>query len=163
MWYLFLQMYGWIFLAFVLGWLSHWFLCCRGKENEQTQSQTVITEQQESNIALAEPLQAVEATPATIDLSGKPQGFTARPDDADELKRIKGIGAVIEETLNELGIYKFKQISSWDDSNVSWVEKFLAFPGRIGRENWISQATTLDQGGTTEFADRVDKGDVSYK
>lgn len=162
MWYLFFQMYGWIFLAFVLGWLAHWFLCCRGKNEEQTQLQSTTAESLESSNNPSEPLTVIEAVPTTVDDRWKPQGFTTRPDNADELKRIKGIGAVIEETLNQLGIYRFEQIANWNDDNVSWVEKFLAFPGRISREDWVTQATTLNDGGTTEFADRVDKGDVNY-
>lgn len=154
MWYLFLQMYGWIFLAFVLGWLCHWFFCCRGKEEKNTNLR-------KSALAAA-PLTAQETVQTTVDDSWKPQGFATRPDNADELKRIKGIGAVIEETLNKLGIYRFEQIASWNEDNVSWVEKFLAFPGRVDREGWISQARTLDSGGTTEFSNRVDKGDIDY-
>jgi predicted flap endonuclease-1-like 5' DNA nuclease len=92
----------------------------------------------------------------------RPVGFDAPPSDADDSKRIKGIGSVIEKTLNELGIYQFKQIAAWNDENVSWVESSLAFPGRITRENWIEQAKTLSEGGTTEFAKRVDKGSVDY-
>lgn len=160
MWYLFLQMYLWIIAAFVLGWLSHWFLCCRGKE-DLASTQSSSSEAVES-VAIAEPLTAVEATQVAIDDSWKPQGFASRPDNADELKRIKGIGAVIEETLNQLGIYQFSQIAGWSENNISWVEKFLAFPGRIGREEWILQAKTLGEGGTTDFAKRVDDGDVDY-
>lgn len=92
----------------------------------------------------------------------KPQGFASIPADADDLKRIKGIGSVIEKTLNELGIYQFKQISQWSNENIQWVESFIAFPGRIDRENWIEQSRTLSAGGTTEFAKRVDKGDLDY-
>jgi NADH-quinone oxidoreductase subunit E len=160
MWYLFFQMYGWIFLAFVLGWVSHWFLCCRGKE-EAPQKQEVTLKSAES-VKAVETLTVVEAPQSSVDESWKPAGFSSRPDDADELKRIKGIGAVIEETLNQLGVYQFKQIAQWNADNISWVEKFLAFPGRIGREEWVSQAQTLDEGGTTEFAKRVDDGDVDY-
>jgi len=89
-------------------------------------------------------------------------GFASRPDQVDDLKRIKGIGAVIEETLHGLGIYQFRQISDWSSDNTAWVENFLSFPGRIAREDWIEQARTLAVGGTTDFAKRVDKGDVNY-
>lgn len=161
MWYLFLQMYGWIFLAFVLGWVCHWFFCCRGKKEASDAASAIATTNTESATE-PETLTVVETAQSAIDDSWKPTGFASRPDNADELKRIKGIGAVIEETLNQLGVYQFEQIAQWSPDNVSWVEKFLAFPGRVGRESWISQAETLSVGGTTEFAKRVDDGDVDY-
>jgi len=97
-----------------------------------------------------------------VDDGWKPQGFTSRPSDADELKRIKGIGPVIEKTLNGLGVYQFKQIASFDKDNISWVENYLSFPGRIEREDWISQAKDLAAGKDTAFSKRVDKGDLDY-
>ena len=156
--WLFFQIWLWILAAFVLGWLAHWFICCRGK-NEG------------ASIEAAAPVSAVvqsvdnsdsKPAPIAIDDSWKPMGFASRPDHVDDLKRIKGIGAVIEDTLHDLGIYQFRQISDWSNDNTAWVENFLSFPGRIAREDWIEQAKTLSVGGTTDFAKRVDKGDVNY-
>ena len=61
----------------------------------------------------------------------------------DDLKRISGVGPKLEKTLNKLGIYYFKQIAGFSKSNVEWVDDYLSFKGRIGRENWIRQAKTL--------------------
>lgn len=158
--YLFFQIWVWILAAFILGWVAHWLLCCRSKDTEHDTS--ALAASGSSQLTSAEKVEVVPVATATVDESWKPQGFANAPSDADDLKRIKGIGSVIEETLNDLGIYQFKQISSWEANNVSWVENFLAFPGRITRENWIEQSKTLDAGGTTEFAKRVDKGDVNY-
>lgn len=154
MWYLFGQIWVWLLAAFILGWAANWFLCCRGNHQEN--------EADTSTPATAATVTAGAATVATISDSWKPQGFASAPADVDDLKRIKGIGAVIEKTLNELGVYQFEQISSWSSDNISWVESSLAFPGRIQREDWINQAKTLRDGGTTDFAKRVDKGDVGY-
>ncbi|MFT6407183.1 MAG: hypothetical protein ACJAQ6_000593 [Arenicella sp.] len=33
--YLFFQIWVWILASFALGWVSHWFLCCRGKDNPE--------------------------------------------------------------------------------------------------------------------------------
>lgn len=158
--YLFFQIWVWILAAFILGWVAHWLLCCRSKDQEQENFAAQASGT--SELASREEIEVVPVEAATVDESWKPQGFASAPSDADDLKRIKGIGSVIEETLNDLGIYQFKQIASWEANNVSWVENFLAFPGRITRENWIEQAKTLGEGGTTEFAKRVDKGDVDY-
>lgn len=92
----------------------------------------------------------------------KPKGFSSRPSDADQLKRIKGIGPVIEKTLNGLGVYQFKQIAEFSQDNISWVENHLSFPGRIEREGWVPQAKDLASGRETEFSKRVDKGDLDY-
>jgi NADH-quinone oxidoreductase subunit E len=34
------------------------------------------------------------------------------------------------------------------------------FKGRVTRDGWVSQARILAGGGTTEFSERVEKGDV---
>jgi len=84
-----------------------------------------------------------------------------KPEDgSDDLKRIKGIGPKNEDQLNALGIFTFAQIAAWTPANVEWVEGYLSFPGRIGREDWIGQAKQLSGGGETEFSKRVDKGEV---
>ncbi|MEL7042796.1 MAG: NADH-quinone oxidoreductase subunit NuoE [Pseudomonadota bacterium] len=73
----------------------------------------------------------------------KPEAIEVAADEADDLKRIKGIGPVNEKALNELGIYTFVQIAGWTPANIDWVEDFMSFPGRIEREDWIAQATAL--------------------
>lgn len=84
-----------------------------------------------------------------------------RDGEADDLKKIKGIGKKNEEKLNGFGVYHFDQIANWSDEQVKWIGVELAFSGRIERENWIDQANVLASGGDTEFSRRVDKGKVS--
>jgi len=62
---------------------------------------------------------------------------------ADDLKRIRGIGPQNETRLNALGVYHFGQIAAWTPAEVRWVGAYLAFPGRIEREDWIGQARAL--------------------
>ncbi|MAU67619.1 NADH-quinone oxidoreductase subunit NuoE [Hyphomonas sp.] len=95
-----------------------------------------------------------------VETGARPAALTIDPASYDDLKRIKGIGPKNEDALNELGIYTFKQIAEWTPENVDWVEDFMSFPGRIEREDWITQAKTLAEGGETEFSKRVDAGDV---
>ena len=166
MWYLFFQIWLWLLAAFVLGWLSHWFFCCRN--NPQGKTLTVTdTIETPPVVATAAAIEAGETSPVIepdmlTEDAGKPQGFITRPDQADDLKRIKGVGAVLENTLNELGVYQFAQIAGWNTENVAWVDDFLSFAGRIERDDWIAQARTLATGGNTDFSSRVDKGDVDY-
>ena len=84
----------------------------------------------------------------------------ARKAGADDLKMIKGVGPKLEDTLNGLGIYHFDQIAAWKPEHVSWVDEYLKFKGRIVRDDWIAQATSLAEGGETEFSKRVAKGQV---
>ncbi|MBZ9758553.1 ATP-binding cassette domain-containing protein [Mesorhizobium sp. ESP6-5] len=80
---------------------------------------------------------------------------------ADNLTRIKGIGTVNEKKLNEHGIFHFDQIGAWKKADVEAVEAYLAFDGRIAREEWVKQAKLLGQGKDTEFSRRVDAGKVA--
>ena len=80
---------------------------------------------------------------------------------ADNLTRIKGIGTVNEKKLNEHGIFHFDQIAAWKKADVVAAEAYLAFDGRIAREEWIKQAKLLAKGKETEFSRRVDAGKVA--
>jgi len=64
----------------------------------------------------------------------------------DDLKRINGIGAVIEDKLNEIGIYRFSQISKFTPHDIETVAAYLeSFPKKIEKENWIEQAKELQK------------------
>ncbi|SFO07618.1 Predicted 5' DNA nuclease, flap endonuclease-1-like, helix-3-turn-helix (H3TH) domain [Cohaesibacter marisflavi] len=74
----------------------------------------------------------------------KPKALESpRDGKADDLKKIKGVGKVIEGKLNNLGIYHFDQIARWTDAEATWVSSILDFKGRIERENWIAQAREI--------------------
>ncbi|RME98949.1 MAG: NADH dehydrogenase subunit E, partial [Alphaproteobacteria bacterium] len=78
----------------------------------------------------------------------KPRGLKqARKSGPDDLKLISGIGPKIEKLLHELGIFHFDQIAGWTDAHVAWVDDYLKFKGRIGREDWIGQAKKLAKAG----------------
>ena len=101
--------------------------------------------------------EALDLDDETIEDDWRPEMLTAPVGSADNLKRIKGIGPVIEKTLNELGIYHFRQIAAFTEHNIKWVDNYISFPGRIQREQWVVQAQQLAEGGSTEFSDRYDK------
>jgi len=68
----------------------------------------------------------------------------ARGGQADDLKRINGVGPGLEGSLNELGIFHFDQIAAWRAENVNWIdENLLRFKGRASRDNWVAQAKKL--------------------
>ena len=81
--------------------------------------------------------------------------------DADDLKKIKGVGPKLETLLNHLGVYHFAQIAGWNASEVAWVDDNLkGFKGRVSRDNWVDQAKILAEHEETEFSARVGKGEV---
>ncbi len=79
---------------------------------------------------------------------------------SDDLKRIRGIGVLIEKKLNTMGIFGYEQIANWTAEDIDRVSQSLDFKGRIERENWVEQARILASGGATEFARRFDRGEV---
>ena len=83
-----------------------------------------------------------------------------RSADYDDLKRIRGVGVLIEKRLNTLGVTSYNQIANWTNADIDRVSQTLDFKGRIERENWVEQARILSSGGHTEFSRRVDRGDV---
>ncbi len=78
----------------------------------------------------------------------------------DDLKRIRGIGVLIEKKLNSLGVSSYEQVANWTGADIDRVSQILDFKGRIERENWVEQSRILASGGQTEFSRRVDKGDA---
>lgn len=70
--------------------------------------------------------------------------FTTPPNTIDDLKQISGVGEVLEKTLNELGIYQFRQVALFTSDDIDWVSKHLEqFKGRIEHDDWVNQAKEL--------------------
>jgi len=74
--------------------------------------------------------------------------FKAPSDEADDLKKIKGIGVVMEKTLNDLGITTFQQLSEFESTEVKMVSDALSesnsgFGDRISRDEWVEQAKLI--------------------
>lgn len=104
-----------------------------------------------------------ESAAASVSAEGaeKPAILDAPQGEADDLKKIKGVGPKMEEMLNGMGFYHFWQIAAWGPKEVAWVDENLeGFKGRVSRDNWVDQAKLLAEGGDTEFSKKVDKGDV---
>ncbi len=64
--------------------------------------------------------------------------------EANNLTLIRGIGLWIEERLNLLDIYTFKQVSKLTAEDVKTIAEILEIsPDRITRDNWVGQAREL--------------------
>lgn len=108
----------------------------------------------------AKPAAKPAAAVAEVDEKAPETLGAARDGGADDLKKIKGVGPKLEETLNALGFYHYDQIAKWTEAEIAWVDNRLKFKGRIERDGWIDQARTLAEGGETAFSKKVDKGNV---
>lgn len=73
----------------------------------------------------------------------EPKRLTTPLGTPDDLKRIKGVGAKLEKTLNKQGFFHYHQIAAWTDAEAAWVDTQLKFKGRIARDDWIVQARSL--------------------
>jgi NADH-quinone oxidoreductase subunit E len=179
---------GWIASLFfaivvfvVLGFLLGWLFCrplaplnAQGAQtvDHKTSSQpTQETPVQPAAVAPAPEAQPAPAAPEPVaeepvsaepTAAAQPSGLdAARNGQADDLKRIKGVGPKLEQLLNSLGFFHFDQIAAWTASEIAWVDENLqGFKGRVTRDNWVAQAKTLAAGGDTEFSKSVDNGDV---
>jgi predicted flap endonuclease-1-like 5' DNA nuclease len=68
----------------------------------------------------------------------------AQKHEADNLTIINGIGGWIEVKLNALGIFTIRQIANFNEEDVEIVAEAIEFfPGRIERDEWVSQAKEL--------------------
>ena len=90
----------------------------------------------------ADNAKTAESTPIAA-----PKFLDAPNGEPDDLKKILGIGSVLEEKLNAMGIYHFSQIAEFTDTDINNINTHLSFPGRIERDEWIPQAQNLIQGG----------------
>jgi len=71
--------------------------------------------------------------------------YKEAPAEADDLKKISGVGPVLENKLNEIGIYKFEQVENWSAEQIVEFDDLLSFKGRIERDNWLDQAKQLKE------------------
>jgi predicted flap endonuclease-1-like 5' DNA nuclease len=129
-------------LGFVIGWLLKGWFC----KNEKETLEKELKEAQQQNKKLQDDLERqesrrIKSSPAA---SAPDRGILAKTNVKDDLKKIKGIGVVIEGVLNSLNITSFRQIAQFSDQDIKMVAESLdVFPGRITRDNWIAQAKEL--------------------
>ena len=95
---------------------------------------------------VAQPEPAPTATPAPA---------PAPSSEADDLRKIKGLGPKLVALLKEQGITSFAQIAEWSDEDVARIDATLGrVAGRIEREQWVAQAKLLVTGESSEFSQK---------
>ncbi len=90
------------------------------------------------------PLTEEAKTEKTNSLLESLGAFNPETQKADDLKKISGVGPVMEKKLNTLGIYTFEQVSKMTDKEYDLLDSIITeFPGRAKRDNWAGQASKL--------------------
>jgi large subunit ribosomal protein L20 len=79
---------------------------------------------------------------AAAPVKAAPLQYASKPEAADDLEWIYGVGPKLAEALNAIGVYTFKQVAQWSESDIDFFDsKLEGFKGRIRRENWVKSAT----------------------
>ncbi len=99
------------------------------------------------------------ATPAASPSPSSATSDASAPLEHDDLKRIRGVGALLERKLNALGFTTYAQLANWTAADIDRVSQQLDFRGRIERESWVEQARILSSGGQTVFSRRFDRSE----
>jgi len=100
-----------------------------------------------TGVAAASAAAAGAATAAASASMEAPKFLDAPNGEPDDLKKILGVGPVLEGKLNDLGIYHYSQVAEFTADDIANVNTYLNFPGRIERDEWIDQAANLAKGG----------------
>jgi NADH-quinone oxidoreductase subunit E len=128
--YLFMEILLYLLIASLIGFVLAWTI--KGGSNKQKQTPNEVSVEQSSSTDIPK-------TTAPNLLK------EAREGGKDNLSLLKGIGPVVEEKLNKLGIYHFDQIASWNAEEQAWVDEQILFPRKVEREEWTKQAKELSQ------------------
>lgn len=74
----------------------------------------------------------------------KSNGHEAAEQAVDDLTAIVGIGKVFQQTLNDLGVFSYRQIATFGPADIARVNMQLKeFKGRMEQDDWIGQAKDL--------------------
>jgi len=104
-----------------------------------------------------------EVAAAVEDVVDQFMGVDSHPSGAavpggDTLTLLKGLGPRAAGRLSELGVTRFSQIASWDDTDVAAIDAQMgAFKGRIARDRWVEQARLLAAGDRDRFESEFGK------
>ena len=90
--------------------------------------------------AVEAPEAEVVAEPPVSESTEEGALFATPAGEPDDLKKISGVGPVLEEKLHALGITKFAQVAAFTAAEIEQVDSRLNFKGRIERDGWVAQA-----------------------
>ncbi len=113
------------------------------KKSEKTETtETKVIEAEAPKKKAAPKAEKAAATPVKAETDER--GRLAAPvGEKDDLKRISGVGKVLEGKLNDAGIFHFWQVAALATAQIEELEADMSFPGRITRDSWVEQAAEL--------------------
>lgn len=142
------QLLPWLMAAALLGLAVGWLLRSVSARELQHRLAHLETELSLREHDLGEARRELERTGAHHELQAPAAvappapGAGALPAKPDDLKRIHGVGPVLEKKLHGLGVHAFRQVALWTDADIdSFDHQLQNFRGRIRRENWVRSAT----------------------
>ncbi len=94
----------------------------------------------------AKPKPAAKKAAPKAEKKEEPKAAAAADAGGDDLKKLSGVGPVLEKKLHEAGVTSFAQIAAWGPKDIEEFDEKLAFHGRIEREGWVEQAKKLAAG-----------------
>lgn len=102
-----------------------------------------------------------DAPEATAGEGRKPAGLPGpRNGQADDLKKIEGIGPKLEERLHRWGVFHFDQIAGWGPEEIAFADAAMPrFKGRCTRDKWVAQAKIIVDEGLEAFLERAKTND----
>ncbi len=71
------------------------------------------------------------------------KGIAAPRGEADDLKRITGVDAKLEQRLNDAGVFHFWQLADLDADHIGALDRQLRLRGQSQKEDWVAQAKKL--------------------
>ena len=74
----------------------------------------------------------------------------SRQANLDDLKKLAGVGGVLENKLNAIGVTRYDQIAGWTEKDINKFSKKLAATYRDDLKKWIDQAKILVKDGDEE-------------
>ena len=103
---------------------------------------------------------ADEVATATTDVAGDVLGVAASDQltGEDDFQLLKGVGPKFAARLNELGLMRFEQLASLNETEVAHLDERLGpFRGRLTRDRVVEQAQYLARGDIDGFEERFGK------
>lgn len=80
---------------------------------------------------------SAKAKAAGFEKLDAPQG------EADDLKKLPGVGPKLAEKLNDYGIFHFHQLAAMSESDIEEMDAALDLKGRASRDDWVGQAKQM--------------------
>ena len=112
--------------------------------SEAPEPEPVASEPTQEPPSADSPLGKEAATRKVAEIAERTRGGESPVE--DDLKRVHGIGPVIDGLLKGMGITSFRQIARLQHDDIAYVAAALeSFPDRIQRDDWMTSAARLHE------------------